>query len=876
MVKKLQLLVLLFIMIIPAQVSVAQNNLESSEYGTLILNYLKDKKDDYGFSDHDLQSLIVKSTHYSDNTDITHIYLNQAFDDISIFNAVSSVAIKDNAVFYFANRFVSEITTKINSTSPSISPIVAIGYTASQFDLGTTENIVQLERKGNDYIYSKGDISTRNITAKLVYANTNSTLRLAWDIVIYAKDDLHWYDARVDANTGEIIEVNNLILSCDFESTHDHNQIKNSNNNFDLLNSSSPLMVDGSVYNVFALPAESPNHGPRQLVSNPASPVASPFGWHDDDGAVGPEYTHTRGNNVLAQEDRDGQDFTNGFRPEGTSALNFDFTLDINQPPSEYEEAAITNLFYLNNMMHDIWYHHGFDERAGNFQANNYGNLGLENDLVIADAQDGSGTNNATFGTPADGQAPKMTMYLWTPPGPLSDPLTINNGSVAGDYGAAAATFGDPLPVDPITANLVLTIDSTSDFNDACDNLTNASIINGNIAVIRRGTCEFGAKVLAAQNAGAVAAIVVNNDPDGTITMGGGAVGAQVNIPSIMVTQSDGEAIIFALSNGETLSATLVNNGPYMIDGDFDNGIIAHEYGHGISNRLTGGASTASCLFNDEQMGEGWSDWFGLMVTMSASDVEADARGIGTFATSQPITGPGIRPRRYSPDFNVNELTYAVTNDPNLSLPHGIGFMWATMLWDLTWAYIDKYGFDPDMYNGDGGNTKIMKLVIDGLKLQPCNPGFIDGRDALLAADMATTGGENQCIIWDVFAARGLGVNASQGDSASRNDQVEDFSVPPSTDASLANCSSLSVNEFKKDIISIYPNPAQNDLTIATQQNLGEVIITLVDINGRKIIEQKESLFNTITIDTRTLQNGIYILNINGDNINQKSKIIKN
>ena len=56
-------------------------------------------------------------------------------------------------------------------------------------------------------------------------------------------------------------------------------------------------------YNVFALPIESPAHGPRTLVVEPGNNIASPFGWHDTDGVPGDEYTITRGNNVHAYED---------------------------------------------------------------------------------------------------------------------------------------------------------------------------------------------------------------------------------------------------------------------------------------------------------------------------------------------------------------------------------------------------------------------------------------------------------------------------------------------------------------------------------------------------------------------------------------------
>ncbi len=65
------------------------------------------------------------------------------------------------------------------------------------------------------------------------------------------------------------------------------------------------------------------------------------------------------------------------------------------------------------------------------------------------------------------------------------------------------------------------------------------------------------------------------------------------------------------------LMSLLRDPASYQEMASFDNGVIAHEYGHGISNRLTGGASNVGCLSNQEQMGEGWSDWFGLMLTIN-------------------------------------------------------------------------------------------------------------------------------------------------------------------------------------------------------------------------------------------------------------------
>ncbi|WP_443632291.1 M36 family metallopeptidase [Candidatus Marifrigoribacter sp. Uisw_064] len=217
-------------------------------------------------------------------------------------------------------------------------------------------------------------------------------------------------------------------------------------------------------------------------------------------------------------------------------------------------------------------------------------------------------------------------------------------------------------------------------------------------------------------------------------------------------------------------------------DGDFDNGVVIHEYGHGISNRLTGGASV-SCLQNSEQMGEGWSDFYGLVMTINVGDVGTAARGIGSYLFGQPANGGGIRVEPYSTDMGIYTQTYANVN--GAVVPHGVGEIWANMLWEMTWGLIDTYGFDTDIYNFTGnvnldkGNVMALALVTEGLKLQPCSPGFVDGRDAILAADLALYGGANACTIWEAFAKRGLGFSASQGSSGSTSDQTVAFDLPP-------------------------------------------------------------------------------------------------
>jgi hypothetical protein len=137
----------------------------------------------------------------------------------------------------------------------------------------------------------------------------------------------------------------------------------------------------------------------------------------------------------------------------------------------------------------------------------------------------------------------------------------------------------------------------------------------------------------------------------------------------------------------------------------------------------------------------------------------------------------------------VNPSTYQTVIDDaggSLSIPHGVGYVWATMLWEMYGNLVDVHGFSGDIYadSSAGGNNLALQLVIDGLKFQPCSPGFVQGRNAILQADQALTGGDNQCLIWAAFAKRGLGVSAKQGSANKANDGTAAFDVPAQCGAS--------------------------------------------------------------------------------------------
>src|SRR4029079_2220147 len=94
---------------------------------------------------------------------------------------------------------------------------------------------------------------------------------------------------------------------------------------------------------------------------------------------------------------------------------------------------------------------------------------------------------------------------------------------------------------------------------------------------------------------------------------------------------------------------------------------------------------------------------------------------------------------------------------------HNDGEIWAQTLWDLRDAL---------------GSAEAESLVTRAMELSPANPSFLDERNAILQADMATARGAHQDAIWKVFAKRGMGYFAGSidGDDTA---PVEDFSLPP-------------------------------------------------------------------------------------------------
>jgi hypothetical protein len=135
--------------------------------------------------------------------------------------------------------------------------------------------------------------------------------------------------------------------------------------------------------------------------------------------------------------------------------------------------------------------------------------------------------------------------------------LAIAPSSVAGSYAVGEASFGPSVADVPVSGNVVLAIDNLAPTGDACSALLNAAALNGNIAMVDRGTCAFTVKVQAAQDAGAIGVIVVNNAAGPATSLGGTS--TTITIPAVMISQADGNLLKTELANGLYVSLGVSN-----------------------------------------------------------------------------------------------------------------------------------------------------------------------------------------------------------------------------------------------------------------------------------------------------------------------------
>lgn len=378
------------------------------------LAYFREHAAAFGATAADLANPIVTNQYTDADTGTTHLYFQQQVNGLGVRNAVLNISVLANGnVLSAGGGFVADLESKVDSrgSSPIMSPLEAVRHAANGLNLPLTSEITYVDAvygPVKSFALSAPSLSRHNISAEMKYvATADGSATLAWDLVIRTLDSQDWWSLGIDGTSGVIVAQNDWF-------------------------------ANDNEYHVVPEPNEHPNDGGVMVITNPANLATSPFGWHDTNGVSGAESTSTTGNNVDAYLDRDADDNPDPTppRPNGGAGLDFSgFVFDPGLEPStaQNKDAAVVNLFYMNNLIHDVYYQYGFTEAAGNFQSNNYGKGGSGGDAVLAEAQDGSGLNNANFGTPPDGSNPAMQMFEWTNTTPRRD-SDFDNGVIVHEY----------------------------------------------------------------------------------------------------------------------------------------------------------------------------------------------------------------------------------------------------------------------------------------------------------------------------------------------------------------------------------------------------------------------------------------------------------
>ncbi|KAJ3232208.1 ammonium transporter [Chytriomyces hyalinus] len=567
--------------------------------------------------------LQVSHAHTSTVSGIHHIHFVQVLKGIPVSNAVANVNITpDGQVLSVYQSFVTEKNATASFAASAAAPAepitadVAVLKFAASKGLKTTDKLT-VTKDGDKFIVKGASFAQQEIRASQKFYQKGSDLALCWDLSVDFGNK--WQNAFVNAETGEVVAVNNW--TSDFSD---------------------------ATYKVTPQFQQAPS-GSLATIKSPWNLDASPNGWHV---VGGQERNDLLGNNVAAASN-----------PYGSDEQSDDQVINLPRPSSEsltfsyqWNEArgamdptnintAVTNMFVAANTAHDLFYNYGFTENAANFQFDNMGKGGAENDGVIATSQDAFNTdpearNNANFATPPDGQNGRMRMYVFDTARPSRD-------------------------------------------------------------------------------------------------------------------------------------------------GALDNSIVYHEMAHGLSNRLTGGGSNPNCLPGDFSggMGEGWSDIFAVVMTMPASSSRSSNIDMGAYV----LGGRGIRSHPYSTSLSTNPLKYSTLGTSFILARdrsgrqfrevHNIGEIWCNMLYEVLWNMVDISGFIApfDLIAGQAsgkGNADFVSVVIQAMKNQPCNPTFIQARNAILDADKVMFKGKYSCAIWAGFAKRGMGVNAQNGGNFADNNDI--------------------------------------------------------------------------------------------------------
>ena len=207
------------------------------------------------------------------------------------------------------------------------------------------------------------------------------------------------------------------------------------------------------------------------------------------------------------------------------------------------------------------------------------------------------------------------------------------------------------------------------------------------------------------------------------------------------------------------------------VDGDFDAGVIEHEYAHGLSNRYVGPEDNGLGGHQSGSMGEGWGDWYALNY-LHREGLQDDSV-VGAYVTGNAERG--IRNWAYADtEANFGDIGYDLVG-PEV---HSDGEIWTAVLWDMREALVAKFGQQEA--------AEISQLIVtDAMPLSPSDPSMLDMRDAIMKAlDIRYHRRADfdvlQNTVYGAFAEHGMGTLASNEVSETDPTGANDIDPTPS------------------------------------------------------------------------------------------------
>ncbi len=400
---------------------------------TILRNFAKTNSDLVGVSDEQIDQLKVMADYANPDGNLSFASLEQFVDGIPVFRGeIKAGFTRKGEMFRVVNNLAAGLD--YGSLSKEFgNPADAVRIAADNVKAEVDMTLNRAESTQDKAVFGTGYYPAT--ASKYYFPIEPGLARAAWYVVVWKP--VNGYEMLIDAETGKILWRQNMGKDQTQAATYN---VWNSTSNAMLSADNPAPLTPGPVDPTLGTQGAFQARNSVTLIGNEAPNTFNNNGWiNDGDNA-------TAGNNVIAGLDRGSPngvdvavagsgmrvfDYATVVPPQDTTGQQYPLPTGEGINPCQAapnatvldsQKAAVVQMFYVVNRLHDVLYRHGFVEQARNFQLDNFGRGGTGNDRVLAEGQDCSGVNNANFNsTSTDGTTGRMQMYLWSPPTPDRD-----------------------------------------------------------------------------------------------------------------------------------------------------------------------------------------------------------------------------------------------------------------------------------------------------------------------------------------------------------------------------------------------------------------------------------------------------------------------